>query len=113
MKLFRLLFLSLLAVSLSACSNSNPGVDRYGAYCAMLNPLVAKATREQVLRRFGMPSRKEEVADVEVWQYLKNYGAATAAGASASQVSANTAMASAVGITLGIYDDVTIIFDKD
>jgi hypothetical protein len=106
-------FILVLTCAVTGCaSKKTDPVDRYSAYCALLNPLVAKANREQVLRRFGMPSKKEEVAHTEVWQYLKSYGAETN-GRAVAAASGNVAGARGQAITLGIYDDVTIIFDRD
>jgi hypothetical protein len=99
------LMLASIGIIMAGCASKDPGVSRYGAYCEMLNPLVAKANREQVLRRFGMPSKKERVGNVEVWQYLKNYGQQAVAASNASG-------SEATAVSLGIYDDVTIIFDE-
>lgn len=44
-----------------------------------LNPLIGKATQEDMVRMFGLPGRKEKIGNTEYWYIKISYGVAGSA----------------------------------
>lgn len=39
-----------------------------------VNPLIGKATQEEMIRMFGLPGREEKIGDMEYWYFKISYG---------------------------------------
>jgi len=94
----------LSAVVVGGCAGDS-SQKRYEGYRQVLTPMVAVATREDCVRKFGIPTRKEQLGTLEVWQYAKAYGAKT--------VGYSGGKSDVPGVESGFADDLTLIFDAD
>jgi hypothetical protein len=95
----------VLATLAVGCARDNSGA-RYDGYRQVLTPMVATATREDCVRKFGMPDRREQLGALEVWQYERTDGAARLARY-------REGPEPLPGVTSGFADDVTLIFDQE
>ena len=86
------------------CAQDN-SQKRYEAYREVLTPMVATATREDCVRKFGIPTRKEQLGTLEVWQYARAYGPKT--------VGYSGGGGDVPGVEGGVADDLTLIFDQE
>jgi hypothetical protein len=96
-----LMFVALLA----GCATSG-SEKRYEAYRQMLTPMVATATREDCVRKFGIPTRREQLGTLEVWQYEKSNAERKTLGTDARR-------GEGPGGEAAFADDVTLIFDPE
>ena len=80
--------------------------QRLAEYKETLDPLVGSATREDMVLRFGMPDKKEQLGKIEVWHYQQSFG--TRGGAYVPYGS-NYAISRAHEV----YDSVTLMFNEE
>ncbi len=66
--------LVLLVVTFSCNLQTERRLNRYEQ---QLNPMVGVATKEDVVRQFGIPFQKDQVGQSEFWAYHFSYGTQT------------------------------------
>jgi hypothetical protein len=81
-KFSRQLVVALLAVEsgcvlLSAC-HSRPSLAEQ--YSTRLSPMVGHATKDDVVREYGIPTAKQTFGTTEVWEYRTSKGVQTKGG---------------------------------
>src|SRR3954464_13550425 len=86
-----------------ACSSSQ---TRDESYRQTLTPMVAAANREDCVRKFGAPTRREQLGTLEVWQYEKSNVGRRTLGIGPRQTGGP-------GGEEAFADDVTLIFDQE
>lgn len=93
-----------LLVALACASNQRLVDEQIAEYTATLEPLVGKATREDIARQFGLPIKKETIGESEFWNYRLSLGfiGGSSGGYSYSESS-----------SWEQYDDLTFEFSPD
>jgi len=58
------------------------------AYENQINPMVGKATREEIALEFGPPDQREQIGQLEIWQYhtFQGYRAATSSSGRVTRI---------------------------
>ncbi len=63
----RTLFVALLVLAVSGVSCNLSKQERQDMYAAQLDPLIGKATRDELAQMYGIPMKKDTVGDSEYW----------------------------------------------
>ena len=111
MKVLVLMLTSIIIFSLilSGCRQMQIN-SRLEEYKNIYDPLVGVATKEQIIQSIGLPTRKQIVGNVEVWEYHQSFGARGSAYAHSPY---NSSSAYASGSSYEVYDKVTLTFNSD
>lgn len=75
-------------------------------YEEQFNPLIGVATKENILLDYGIPTRKESLNDIEVWEYRKTRGVQGGAYF-------NNQTGTAFGGGHEVYDKITFTFKSE
>ena len=99
----------IFVLILSGCAQMQAN-SRLQEYKEIFNPLIGVATKEQIVQRMGLPTRKQSVGNVEVWEYHQSFGTRGRAYAYSPY---NSGSAFATGSSHEVYDRVTLTFDSN
>ena len=102
----RILIATILVALLAGCAQIQAN-NRAQEYKAKIEPGLGTATREQVVQLWGLPTRKLNIGDLEIWEYHFSFG--TRGGAYTSY---NRYSASSFGRSYEVYDQVTFTFNS-
>ncbi len=96
----------LISIPFSGCAQIQAN-NRAQEYKDLIEPGIGSATKEQVVQLWGLPTRKLNVGDLEVWEYHLSFG--TRGGAYTSY---NRYSAASFGRSHEVYDQVTLTFNS-
>ena len=99
----------IFVLILSGCAQMQAH-SRLQEYKEAYGPLIGVATKEQIVQSIGLPTRKQIVGNVEVWEYHHSFGARGGAYAYSPY---NSGSAFATGSSHEVYDRVTLTFDSN
>jgi len=102
-------------VLLAICTGCAQTITNQGAqeYEAMIDSMLDVATKDEIARRFGIPSRTAQLGSVEIWEYHKSFGFRCAGSASMpTQYNPYGVSTFAQGRSHEVYDKLTFSFDS-
>lgn len=99
----------LFVFILSGCAQMQAN-SRLEEYKKVYDPLIGVATKESIIQSIGLPTRKQIVGNVEVWEYYQSFGTRGRAYAYSPY---NSGSAFATGRSHEVYDRVTLTFDSN
>ena len=94
------------ATMFSGCAQIQAN-NRAQEYKALIEPGLGTATREQVVQLWGLPTRKSNIGNLEIWEYHLSFGTRGGAYTSYNQYSA-----SSFARSHEVYDQVTFTFNS-
>ena len=88
--------------------------SRLQEYKSKLDPMLGKATKDDIVAMFGMPSRTAQLGNSEAWEYHRSFGVRGGANAYTpnprNPYGVNTY---ASGQSHEVYDQLTLTFDQN
>jgi len=107
-KLTTIFSLALFCLIIFPSCAHQQATSRVNEYKEMLDPLIGVASKDDILVQFGIPQRKSNTENLEVWEYLQSFGTRASAQGFSNPYGYN---ATAYSRSHEVYDKVTLYFD--